>query len=85
MPREIDNEAISKALDAKDNEAIQTLEEALEIADCCEARYYAGFTQRLLGEMALETNPAQAATQFERSIAVIQQIKDENELALAYS
>ena len=47
-------------------------------------RYYAGFAQRLLGEIALKTNPAQAATHFERSIAVLQEIKAENELALTY-
>jgi tetratricopeptide (TPR) repeat protein len=35
--------------------------------------------------MALKTNPAQAATHFERSIAVLREIKAENELALAYA
>jgi Tetratricopeptide repeat len=44
---------------------------------------------RLLGEIALTTNPAQreaplAAPHFERSIAMLQQIGAENELALAY-
>ena len=71
-------------LAGKDDKATQTLEEALEIADRCGARYYAGFAQRLLGEIALKTNPAQAATHFERSIAVLQEIKAENELALTY-
>jgi tetratricopeptide (TPR) repeat protein len=65
--------------------ARQTLEEALEIADRCGARYYAGFAQRLLGEIALKTNPSQAASHFEKSIAVLLEIKAENELALAYA
>jgi len=65
--------------------ARQTLEEALEIADRCGARYYAGFAQRLLGEIALKTNPNQAAAHFEKSMAVLQEIKAENELALAYA
>jgi len=41
--------------------------------------------QRLLGEIALKTNPDQAAAHFEKSIAVLQEIKAENELALAYA
>ncbi len=68
-----------------DDKARQTLEEALEITDRCGASYYVGFAQRLLGEIALKTNPAQAASHFEKSIAVLQEIKAENELALAYA
>ena len=67
-----------------DDKAKQTLEKGLEMADRCEARYYIAFAQRLLGEIALKTNPAQAALYFEKSIAVLQEIKAENELALAY-
>jgi tetratricopeptide (TPR) repeat protein len=67
------------------DKAKKTLEEGLEIANRCGARYYAGFAQRLLGEMALKTNPGQAASHFEKSIAVLQEIKAENELALAYA
>ena len=72
------------ALARKNDKATQTLEEALEIANRCGARYYAGFAQRLMGEMALKTNPAQAASHFERSIVVLREIKAEIELALAY-
>jgi tetratricopeptide (TPR) repeat protein len=68
-----------------DDKARQTLEEGLEMADRCGARYYIGFAQRLLGEIALKTNPAQATLHFEKSIAVLQEIKAENELALAYA
>jgi tetratricopeptide (TPR) repeat protein len=63
--------------------ARQTLEEGLEIAERCGARYYVGWAQRLLGEIA--PNPAQAASHFEKSIAILREIKAENELALAYA
>ena len=72
-------------LAGEDNKARQTLEEGLEIAERYGARYYAGFAQRLLGEIALKTDPAQAAPYFEKSIALLQEIKAENELALAYA
>jgi tetratricopeptide (TPR) repeat protein len=67
------------------DKARQTLEEALEIADRCGARYYVGWAQRLLGEIALKQNLAQAAPHFEESIAVLRELKAENELALAYA
>jgi tetratricopeptide (TPR) repeat protein len=38
-----------------------------------------------LGEIALKTNPARAAPHFKKSIAILRQIKAENELALAYA
>jgi tetratricopeptide (TPR) repeat protein len=69
----------------EDDKAMQTLEEGLKIADRCGARYYVGFAHRLLGEMALKTNFAQAASHFEQSIAVLREIKAENELALTYA
>jgi tetratricopeptide (TPR) repeat protein len=49
------------------------------------ARYYIGFAHRVLGEITLKTNPDQAAPHFEKSIAALQKIKAENELALAYA
>jgi tetratricopeptide (TPR) repeat protein len=72
------------------DKARQTLEELLEIAAQCGMRFHIGSAHRLLGEIALTTNPAQreeplAAPHFERSIAILQQIKAENELALAYA
>jgi tetratricopeptide (TPR) repeat protein len=73
-----------------DDKAWQTLEKGLETMERCGARYYAGFAQRLLGEIAMKTNPAQsgeplAAPHFEKSIAIFQEIKAENELALDYA
>jgi tetratricopeptide (TPR) repeat protein len=88
MPSKIPTSCILGAgysLVGKDDKARQTLEECLEMADRCGARYYLGWAQRLLGEIALKTNPAKATTHFEKSIAVLGEIKAENELALAYA
>jgi tetratricopeptide (TPR) repeat protein len=88
MPTEIPTTCFLGAgywLAGEDDKARQTLEEALEMADRCGARYYLGWAQRLLGEIALKANPAQAVSHFEKSIAVLQEIKAENELALAYA
>jgi tetratricopeptide (TPR) repeat protein len=67
-----------------EHKARKTLEEVLEIASRCGARYYIGFANRLLGEITLKNNVAQAAPHLEKSIAVFQEIKAENELALSY-
>lgn len=40
---------------------------------------------RLLGEIAMETHPVHAGSHFEKSIGLCQQIKTENELAMAYA
>jgi class 3 adenylate cyclase/tetratricopeptide (TPR) repeat protein len=77
-------------LAGEDDKARQTLEKGLEILERCRARYYAGFAQRLMGEIAMKTNPDQvgeplAAPHFEKSIAIFKEIKAENELALAYA
>jgi tetratricopeptide (TPR) repeat protein len=72
-------------LAGEDDKARKTLEEGLEIAERCGARYYLGWAQRILGEIAMKNNPAQAAAYFEKSIAVLREIKAENELALAYA
>jgi tetratricopeptide (TPR) repeat protein len=72
-------------LAGENNKAKQTLEEGLRITERCGARYYLGWTHRLLGEIALKTNPAQAAPHFEKSIAILREIKAQNELALVYA
>jgi class 3 adenylate cyclase/tetratricopeptide (TPR) repeat protein len=71
-------------LAGEDDQARQTLEKGLEMAERYGMRYYVGFTRRLLGEIALKTNPTQAAYHFEISIAILREIKAENELALAF-
>jgi class 3 adenylate cyclase/tetratricopeptide (TPR) repeat protein len=67
------------------DKAKQTLEKGLEMAERYGVRYELGFAHRLLGEIALKTNPTQAASHFEKSIAIFREIKAENELAMAYA
>jgi tetratricopeptide (TPR) repeat protein len=72
-------------LAGEDDKARQTLDEGLEMAERYGVRYFAGFAHRLLGEIALKTNPTQAEPHFAKSIAIFQKIKAENELAMAYA
>jgi tetratricopeptide (TPR) repeat protein len=72
-------------LAGEDDKARQTLEEGLEMAERYGVRYELGFAHRLLGEISLKNNPAQAAPHFEKSIAIFQEIKAENELAMAFA
>jgi tetratricopeptide (TPR) repeat protein len=72
-------------LAGEDEKASQTLEEGLEMAERYGVRYEIGFAHRLLGEISLKNNPAQAAPHLEKSIAIFQEIRAENELALAYA
>jgi tetratricopeptide (TPR) repeat protein len=67
------------------DKARQSLEKGLEMAKRCGMRYYSGFAHRLLGEIVSTTNPTKAAPHFEKSIAIFQEIKAENELAMAYA
>jgi tetratricopeptide (TPR) repeat protein len=67
-----------------DHKAKQTLEEGLKIAESCGTKYYLGFAHRVLGEIALKTNPTEAEAHFEKSLALFREIKAENELGLAY-
>jgi class 3 adenylate cyclase/tetratricopeptide (TPR) repeat protein len=69
----------------EDEKARQALEEGLEMAERYGVRYFAGFAKRLLGEITLKTNPTQAATHFEKSIAIFQEIRAENSLAMTYA
>jgi tetratricopeptide (TPR) repeat protein len=72
-------------LSGEEDKARQTIEELLDNASRRGAKYYIGLAERHLGMVALKTNPTQAAAHFQRSIAVLQEIKAENELALAYA
>jgi len=70
--------------------ARQTLEALLTPAEQHGMRLILASAHRHLGEVALTTNPTQreaplAAPHFERSMAILQQIGAENELALAYA
>jgi len=67
------------------DKANEILDEHLQLAERCGGRWYEGYTHRLLGEVALKTNPDEAAPHFEKAISIFREIKAENELALAYS
>jgi class 3 adenylate cyclase/tetratricopeptide (TPR) repeat protein len=67
------------------DQARQTLTELLDISQRCGMQFLLGSAHRLLGEVALCTDPSQAAPHFETSIATLRAIKAENELALAYA
>jgi class 3 adenylate cyclase/tetratricopeptide (TPR) repeat protein len=61
------------------------LEELLRIIEPCGMRVVAAGAHRILGEIAAKTDPLRAASHFDRSIAVLLEIKAEPELALAYA
>jgi tetratricopeptide (TPR) repeat protein len=65
--------------------ARQTTQQVVELAERHGAMYFLGLAYRLLGEVALKTNPSEAAPHFEKAIQINQEIKAENDLALAYS
>jgi tetratricopeptide (TPR) repeat protein len=65
--------------------ATETLKNCVDLTERCKAKWFLGFARRLLGEVALATNPDEATPHFEQAISIFQEIKAENELALAYS
>jgi tetratricopeptide (TPR) repeat protein len=65
--------------------AWQLLQESLEASERHGMRFFMERANRLLGEVALKTDPSQAAGYFEKSMTICQEIKAENELALAYA
>ena len=65
--------------------AKQTLNACLLLAERSGMKSYIAQAQRLLGEVAVETNPAVAAPHFEKSIGIFREIKAENQLGLAYA
>jgi tetratricopeptide (TPR) repeat protein len=67
------------------DKAKQNVEELLELAEHSGAKLYTGIAHRILGEIGLKTNPDEALPHFEKAISIFQEIKAENELALAYS
>jgi len=67
------------------DKARQTAKEVLQTAAQCGAGTYQAMAHRILGDVALETNPGEAAPHFEKAISICRDIKAENELALAYS
>jgi hypothetical protein len=65
--------------------ATHFLRENLAIAEDWDMRFQIGAAHRLLGEIALATDSAQAVIHFERSIATLREINAEPELARAYA
>jgi tetratricopeptide (TPR) repeat protein len=65
--------------------ASQTVRELLELSQRCGTKHWCCIAHRLLGEVALKTKPDEASPHFEQAISISQEIKAENELALAYS
>jgi len=59
--------------------------EYLELATKSQARWAMLWSHRLLGEVALKTNPHEAAPHFEKAISIFREIEAENKLAKAYS
>ena len=72
-------------LAGKHNKARQKAEDAVELAKRGGAMWFMGWVRRLLGEIALRTRPDEAPSHFDKAISIFQEIKAENELALAYS
>jgi tetratricopeptide (TPR) repeat protein len=72
-------------LDGMYDKAKQTLEELVELTRRYGMRYYLASAHRLLGEIARKTTPDQSSAHFEESITILEEIKAENELALAYA
>ena len=64
--------------------ANETLQEVYEISKRCGAKFYLGWSERLLGEVESLKNPKKAVSHFKNSIELLQSIKAENELALAH-
>jgi len=67
------------------DKATQLLCEGLELAERSGMRFLIGYALRLLGETTLKVNSDEAKNHFMRSIAIFQEIKAENELAMAYA
>jgi class 3 adenylate cyclase/tetratricopeptide (TPR) repeat protein len=66
-----------------DGQARGVLEELLEIIEPRGVRFFASVGHRLLAEIATDNDPVRARAHFERSIAVLSEIRAEPELALA--
>jgi tetratricopeptide (TPR) repeat protein len=65
--------------------AAETASQLLELAGRCGARCHQGKAHRVLGEVALKTDPNEAGPHFDQAISIFRETKAENELALAYA
>jgi tetratricopeptide (TPR) repeat protein len=62
-------------LTGEHDKAMQPLKEGLALAESSDMKWFIGFAQVLLGQVALRTNPTQALYHFEQSITSLQQIQ----------
>ncbi len=63
----------------------QTLEEALDLAAHMKMNYFIGWSNRLLGDIAIITNLNRAAAHFDKSVHICKKIGAENELAFSFA
>ena len=63
------------------DEATRMIESAIELAETCGMQFFIGWGNRLLGEIALQTDSDRAPIYLEKSIAVLSEIKAKNERA----
>jgi len=63
------------------DESTRMIESAIERAETCGMQFFIGWGNRLLAEIALQTDSDQAPFHLEKSIAVLSDIKAENERA----
>jgi tetratricopeptide (TPR) repeat protein len=61
------------------DKANATLKQGIDLAERCGMKFYLGWAHRLLGEIALETDLANAAAHFEQGIGFFKEIKAQNE------
>lgn len=69
-------------IDGNQKKASQTLKEGLQKAEKSNARFFIGFTCRILALMSIESDPLQAESLFKRSLKIFCELKAENELAM---
>jgi len=67
------------------DKARETLEECSQLAERQGMQYWGAYALRMLGEIAVKTNPEKAQFHFEESITIFEKIKTENDLAFAYA
>jgi predicted ATPase/class 3 adenylate cyclase len=63
----------------------ETAEGLRDFAKQFGAPYYLGQAHRLLGEVALNTDPEESSSHFEQAITILSEIRAENHLALAHA
>ncbi len=72
-------------LTGKYDRAKEVLKDYVDLTERYRAKWFLGFAHRLLGEVALKTNPGEAPPHFDKAISFFRETKGEHEHALAYS